>query len=204
MNFNVGQYLDYPDLATAFPGWTLQPPTPQYQATLLKLTNPLLNNGSVEIDFPVGMNKTSFAISVNNLPQTGCCSTLMEFTLCDQWTCCGNPIKDTYDVSLVNGGIYSVALTPTTPAPNPLSPNTPISLTSVTGNSNNAGVYGYGWTGCNSLPPPLACTPTLGEQHLPPPPDPPVPSCQLIQSGPTSFTVTLGPLLIGLDTSCIP
>jgi hypothetical protein len=130
-----------------------------------------------------------FALSVDTVPGTGCIlgppQTLAEFGLCDDWGSSYQTPIDTYDISLVAGFNYPVEITTD-------APGVSIKAPAATGNSMTPGVYGYGWTGCNSKPPPLACEPIDTEQHLPPPPDPPVPACSLSQQNGRNYTVYFG------------
>lgn len=192
MTFNSSETGGY-TLPDDFPGWTLvPPPVPNANPTLT--TTMKANDGPLAVNFPcTQINSAShgahFALSVDTVPGTGCIfgppQTLAEFGLCDDWGPSYQTPIDTYDISLVAGSNYPVEITTDAPGVSIKAPGT-------TGNSNNPGVYGYGWTGCNSAPPPLACTPTDAEQHLPPPPDPRVPACSLSQQNGRNHTVYFG------------
>jgi hypothetical protein len=183
MGFNSNATGGY-DLSTAFPGWTIVPAPPPYTSYLLTTTMAATDPPLVVSFSNVNQLKTSFIISVNQLPQQGCAVTQAEFTLCDNWGQYGG-LQDSYDVSLVNGFNYPMELTPTS--------GQNIQATAATGNANNPGVFGFGWTGCNAAPPPLTCTPTPGENHTPAPPATPVPPCQISQTNGANFTLTIGP-----------
>lgn len=183
MGFNSNATGGY-DLSTAFPGWTIVPAPPPYTSYLLTTTMAASDPPLVVSFSNVNQAKTSFVISVNQQPQQGCAVTQAEFTLCDNWGQYGG-LQDSFDISLVNGFNNPMTLTPTT--------GQNISAAAATGNANNPGVFGFGWTGCNAAPPPLTCTPTPGEEHTPAPPATPVPPCQISQTNGANFMLTIGP-----------
>jgi hypothetical protein len=188
MNFNANALGGY-DLATDFPGWTIVPAPPPYTSYLLTTTMKA-NDPPLVIKFNCTMSATSVNIAADNLPQTGCSVTQAEFTLCGDYGQFGGLI-DNYDISLVNGFNYPMEVTPTDPQTN-IPSGQAIKATSETGNANNIGVFGKGWTNCNSAPNP-PCTPVPGENHTPAPPATPVPLCQLQLSNGKNFTVTILP-----------
>jgi hypothetical protein len=180
MGFLVGDTGGY-DLATDFPGWTTTS-NPLILTTTVAANNPA---PYLVITFPSKVRKkVSLAISADALPWTGCAVTQAEWTLADNW-CQWGGLQDTYDISLVNGFNRPMKITPIS--------GQEVTASSGMGNRNNPGVFGWGWTGCNCAPPPLACEPMAGEDHTPACPATPVPKCQLSQASVTNYTLTISP-----------
>jgi hypothetical protein len=174
------------DLPGSFPGWTLvPPPVPNARPVLTTTMNA---NSTLLINFPCTQTDSlghgaHFALSVNQVPWNGCIwgapQTLAEFGLCDDWGSQYSTPMDTYDISLVNGfdNPMEIATTGT---------GGPAKAPAATGNSITPGVYGYGWTGCSVATPPLACSPTPGENH------PTNIDCNLHQTSGSNYTVYIG------------
>jgi hypothetical protein len=129
--------------------------------------------------------KVSTVFALNNLPWGPCPTTMAEFTLSDG----GNFNQDTYDVSLVNGHNFNVAITPTT--------GEAIRVVSATGNKGNRGVYPLGCDACSKSdnPPVWADCPGKkfdaaecqgGDQYKPDTP------CHLSQGAGASYEVRFG------------
>ncbi|MDA8407447.1 MAG: hypothetical protein M0T73_11415 [Deltaproteobacteria bacterium] len=186
MGFNIDTYGNVQSggysLPGSFPGWSLvPPPVPGARPVLYTTVNA---NSTLVINFPCTQTDSlghgaHIALSVTQVPWNGCIwgppQTLAEFGLCDNWP----PLMDTYDISLVNGFDNPVEITTT-------GTGGPTKATAATGNSNTPGVYGYGWTGCSVATPPLACTPTAGENH------PTNIDCNLHQNSGSNYTVYIG------------
>ncbi len=180
MGFLVGDTGGY-NLATDFPGWTTTS-NPLILTTTVAANNP---SPYLVITFNSKVRKkVSLAISADAVPWAGCAVTQAEWTLADNW-CQWGGLQDTYDISLVNGFNTPMKITPVS--------GQEITVSAGTGNSNNPGVFGWGWTGCNCAPPPLACTPMAGENHTPACPATPVPKCQLSQASVANYTLTISP-----------
>ena len=81
----------------------------------LILTTTVAANGSVSIPFKAkNRRKVSIVISANAQPWTACAVTMAEFTLGDNWGQYGG-LRDSYDLSLVNGFNLPMKITPAWP-----------------------------------------------------------------------------------------
>ena len=173
-------------LPSSFPGWTLVPPPVPNARPVLSTT--MNANSSLVINFPCTQTDSlghgaHFALSVGQVPWNGCIwgppQTLAEFGLCDNWGGQYPTPMDSYDISLVNGFDNPMEITTS-------GTGGPAKAPAATGNSDTPGVYGYGWTGCSVATPPLACSPTLGENH------PTNIDCNLHQTSGSNYTVYIG------------
>ena len=173
-------------LPSSFPGWTLVPPPVPNARPVLSTT--MNANSSLVINFPCTQTDSlghgaHFALSVGQVPWNGCIwgppQTLAEFGLCDNWGTQYPTPMDSYDISLVNGFDNPMEITTS-------GTGGPAKAPAATGNSDTPGVYGYGWTGCSVATPPLACSPTLGENH------PTNIDCNLHQTSGSNYTVYIG------------
>ena len=181
-------------LPDSFPGWTLvQPPFP---GTRPVLTTTMKANATLPVHFPCTQidrfgHGAHVAFSIDQAPWNGCIDygggpqppqTQAEFGLCDDWGPTYPTPRDSYDISLVNGFDYPVEITTDGAGGYAKAP-------AATGNSSTPGVYGYGWTCCQTACAPLACTPTPMENH------PNVIDCNLHQDNGRNYTVHFdGPL----------
>lgn len=173
----TGGYALPSDFNTSTITWTVTSGNPLLMTTQIG-TAP---NNTIVIPFKAKNRRAaSFAISAQKIPWTGCAVTQAEFTLADNWGKWGG-LRDTYDISLVNGFNYRMQIAPMS--------GQNINVTAGTGNSNNIGVYGWGWTKC-TVGPNSPCGPLAGENHAGTEsnPDPP---CQLSQASITNYTVTI-------------
>jgi hypothetical protein len=161
-------------------------------------------NDTIVIPFKArNRRKVSIVISANTVPWTNCAVTMAEFTLGDNWGQYGG-LRDTYDLSLVNGFNVPMKITP--------DQGTEIAVTALASNENNLGVYPFACTNCTwgadnaecknqpgawNNPPLVNPTPTTnypgcktGGQVREPNPDV---KCQLSQASINNYVVTIGP-----------
>ena len=138
MGFLVGATGDY-NLATDFPGWTTTS-NPLILTTTVAANNP---SPYLVITFKSKVRKkVSFVISANVVPWTNCAVTQGEWTLADNW-CQWGGLQDTYDISLVNGFNVPMEITPIS--------GQEITVTALTHNNKNTGVYPFACTQCISM-----------------------------------------------------
>ncbi len=128
--YTLGGY----SLPGSFPGWT--------SATVSMISTTLAASSSLVINFPCTQGYEPVAISADQLPQTGCNSTLFEINLCAG----GGPVhQDTYDISLVNGFNYPGEIKPDS--------GTAVMVCCPTPNKTNFGVYPWGCDICTAQSP---------------------------------------------------
>jgi len=193
----LGGYTLPTDFNNGTTTWTLT-------SNPLILTTTIGPNDTIVIPFKAkNRRKVSIVISANTVPWTNCAVTMAEFTLGDNWGQYGG-LRDTYDLSLVNGFNIPMKITP--------SQGTEIAVTALASNQNNLGVYPFACTNCTwgadnaecknqpgawNNPPLVNPTPTTnypgcktGGQVREPNPDVP---CQLSQASINNYVVTVGP-----------
>ncbi|MBI5570282.1 MAG: hypothetical protein HY914_10090 [Desulfomonile tiedjei] len=165
-NFGPGKLYS----ASDFPGWTQDSGNPfLFSHNLPKKGTGTLVLNFDHLDGPVDDQNVGpvigFNLSLDKMPSTYCDVGQAELALHAHWACCGQPWKDTYDISLVNGFNYPIRID--TPYPEKTDPYTPdhpvislpmIQAATAFGNSKTPGVFGYGNDQCcASCAPPVSC-----------------------------------------------